>query len=228
MTTANIGTILRNTPMRSEGLYSTSPLDEIINPGGRIVAPEACKRFMLKLHELPEPQLLGALERLATAFRASPHNRHACAGPAGMVNDLLHLLPNYQGAARERVLELLRLLGAHRFEVHNMRLLLAKLQVNEASAGRASVGSEQERQAAGAAALELLELLCDIVGGADEGHGTPRAFWDMGVGVLGATGFELPADRVAQLAAKGGFSFCAWVRIEPPCADPGLNPQSSR
>ena len=97
--------------MRSEGLYSTSPLDEIINPGGRIVAPEACKRFMLKLHELPEPQLLGALERLATAFRASPHNRHACAGPAGMVNDLLHLLPNYQGAARERVLELLRLLG---------------------------------------------------------------------------------------------------------------------
>ena len=78
-------------------------LDDLINMGGRIVSHEGVKRLFLRLHELPEPQQLRILERLAQAFRASPHNRHACAGPAGKANDLLQHLPSYRGAARDGI-----------------------------------------------------------------------------------------------------------------------------
>ena len=204
-------------------MASRDPLDEAINPGGRIIAQDACKRLFLRLHELPEQQMLGVLERLDTAFRASAHNRHVCAGPAGMVHDMLQALPRYKGAARERVLELLRLLGAHRFSMQNMRSLLAELQSSAASAGSAETGGEAARQAAGAVALELLELLCDIVaGGAAEPAGKPKAFWDMGIGVLGATGFELPAEHVVALASRGAFTFCCWVKVDPPSGPTSL------
>ena len=110
--------MLREPPARARthlsarrlSMASHDPLDEAINPGGRIIAQDACKRLFLRLHELPEQQMLGVLERLDTAFRASAHNRHVCAGPAGMVHDMLQALPRYKGAAREKVLELLRLL----------------------------------------------------------------------------------------------------------------------
>ena len=204
-------------------MASHDPLDEAINPGGRIIAQDACKRLFLRLHELPEQQLLSVLERLDTAFRASAHNRHVCAGPAGMVHDMLQALPRCKGATREKVLELLRLLGAHRFSMQNMRSLLAELQSSAASAGHAETGGETARQAAGAVALELLELLCDIVaGGAAEPPGKPKAFWDMGIGVLGATGFELPADHIVALASRGAFTFCCWVKVDPPSGPTSL------
>ena len=115
-------------------MASHDPLDEAINPGGRIIAQDACKRLFLRLHELPEQQLLSVLERLDTAFRASAHNRHVCAGPAGMVHDMLQALPRYKGATREKVLELLRLLGAHRFSMQNMRSLCCAVRFCSACA----------------------------------------------------------------------------------------------
>ena len=83
-----------------------------------------------------------------------------------MVNDMLQMLSAYHGASREALLKLLRLLGAHRFTVHNMRSTLAQLQSSEVTAGRAG---GKASQMADTLTLELLELLCDVVGSAPEG-----------------------------------------------------------
>ena len=42
----------------------------------------------------------------------------------------------------------------------------------------------------------------------------------MGVGVMGATGFDLPADRLVHLLARGAFAVSIWVRIEQLGASP--------
>ena len=133
-----------------------------------------------------------------------------CAGREGHVGLLLGQLARLDDGARGAALGVLQQLGAHRFTVHDTRSFLAALPALEAAIGRG--GPEGEHAAE--RARELLELLCSITRLGSEPTATPTAYWDMGVGVMGATGFDLPAERVVSLAAKGGFTLCAWVRLE--------------
>ncbi|KAL1521639.1 hypothetical protein AB1Y20_021296 [Prymnesium parvum] len=191
-------------------------LDALLSHG-RLTSPEGCRRLFDSLPSLPAAQQLSTLTRLEAALSASPHNRNVCAGPAGLVNAALRQLPHFHDAdCRRAAVRIVRLLGRHRFTVHNTRTFLAAIQREEAAARAAGA---EGGTAARAHSLELLRLLVEIVGGAPD-PAEPSAFWDMAVGVMGATGFDLPAERVVGLAARGSFTLTVWLRLETLPANP--------
>ena len=156
------------------------------------------------------------LEDLKTVERllaSSPHNRQLCS-EGGALNSALALLPRFDDAPRRAAaLRIIRHLGNHRFTVHNMRFVLAAVARNlDAAAG-------SDGGASTSAALELLQLMVDVLA-SSPGPAELPAFWDMGVGVMGATGFDLPADRLIHLASKGGVTISCWIRLDQLGASP--------
>ena len=103
------------------------------------------------------------------------------------LNAALTLLPRFGDAVRRSIaLRIIRYLGNHRFTVHNTRFVLAAVMrhLDEASSGDGE---------AARSALELLQLLGDVLAGSAYSAAVDLpAFWDMGDGVMGATGFDLP------------------------------------
>jgi hypothetical protein len=170
---------------------------------GRIAKPDGILRLVLRLDTFPEPQAEAALARLIELVSASPHNRHAVAGRAGLVNALIVHLARFSDALRPQLLKLLLLAGRQRFTVHDTRAALAQVQQTESTDG-----------AGAACSLELLQLLCDVVAASPTAR-TPSAFWDMGAGVLGMTGFDLPPESLVPLAARGAFTAALWVQLDP-------------
>ena len=184
---------------------------------GRLTSAEGCRRLFESLSALPVAQQLSTLTRLEAALSVSPHNRNVCADGAGLVNVALAQLPQFEDPeCRAAALRIVRQLGRHRFTVHNTRTFLAAIQHDEAVLRG---GSGEKAARAGAEALELLQLLVDIISGSPD-PAEPSAFWDMAVGVMGATGFDLPAERIVSLAARGGFTVSAWLRLEQLPANP--------
>ena len=156
---------------------------------------------------------LAELEAVEKLLAISPHNRQLCTSGGDTLNTILAQLPRLEDASRRAiVLRIIRHLGNHRFTVHNTRFFLAAVAQLEAahSAGSAPAAS---------AALELLQLMGDIFAGAS-GPAELPAFWDMSVGIMGATGFDLPADRLIHLASKGAFAISCWLRLEQLSASP--------
>ena len=88
------------------------------------------------LHNRGETSQLAALQHLSALLAASPHNRHVCAGPGGLVGLLLGQLARLDDGARGAALGVLQQLGAHRFTVHDTRSFLAALPALEAAIGR--------------------------------------------------------------------------------------------
>lgn len=174
-----------------------------VAPSGRLLRPLS-EKYVETLHKFT----LTELESFEALLAASPHNRQL-----STLGDALNLavaqLPRIENAScRAAVLRIIRHMGSHRFTVHNTRYVLAavaRLETAHAAAGAAGA-------AAGSSALELLQLMGDVLAAAT-GPELP-AFWDMGVGVMGATGFDLPADRLVVLASKGAFSISCWLRLE--------------
>jgi hypothetical protein len=151
---------------------------------------------------------LSELEQLERLVAASPHNRQICTQTPALINAAIELLPRLdEPPRRAAVIRVVRHLGNHRFTVHNTRRLLAAIQQSEADASSA-------------ASLELLQLLGDVLSGAGSPSAEPSAFWDMAAGVMGATGFDLPAEKIVSTVAKGGFTLSAWVRLEQLSASP--------
>ena len=132
--------------------------DELGVAHGRLLSPEPVKKFAQSLHNRGETSQLAALQHLSALLAASPHNRHVCAGPGGLVGLLLGQLARLDDGARGAALGVLQQLGAHRFTVHDTRSFLAALPALEAAIGRG--GPEGEHAAE--RARELLELLCSI------------------------------------------------------------------
>ena len=157
--------------------------------------------FSEQLAQLSEAELATVEKLLAS----SPHNRQVCT-LGDSLNAALALLPHIEeGARRASALRIIRHLGNHRFTVHNTRFVLAEVMRRLEEA--ASAPGEAAASAASAAALELLQLMGDVlVGSARSAAVDLPAFWDMGVGVMGATGFDLPSERLVALAAKGASS----------------------
>jgi len=180
---------------------------------GRISKPEGILRLVLSLDGIPEAEAVSVLTHLTEIVRASPHNKHALAGRAGLVNALLLNLSRFSDALRPHLLRLLFLAGSQRFSVHDSRSALAQLQRNELAAA-ARGGSPAATLAAATLNLELFQLLGDVVAASPSAQ-TPSAFWEMGAGVLGMTGFDLPADRLVQLAARGALTAAFWVQLDP-------------
>lgn len=179
---------------------------------GRITKPEGILRLLLGLDKVLEERARAVLDGLIDAVRESPHNKHALAGRVALVNTLLVHLPRLPEDLRPRLLTLLRLAGSQRFTVHDSRSMLAQLQRND-TGGPAAQGGPAAAASAATRSLELLTLLTDVVS-ASPSAATPGAFWDMGAGVLGATGFDLPADRLVALAAKGALTATFWVQMD--------------
>jgi hypothetical protein len=94
---------------------------------GRISKPDGILRLVLRLDTFPEHQALDALARLIEIVAASPHNRHAVAGRAGLVNALILNLSRFSDALRPPLLKLLLLAGRQRFTVHDTRAALAQV-----------------------------------------------------------------------------------------------------
>ena len=164
----------------------------------RLLASPPAAVFSEQLATLSE-QELATVEKL---LASSAHNREVCT-VGDTLNAALSLLPKFEDDARRAVaLRIIRHLGNHRFTVHNTRFVLAEVMRHLDAAAN---GAESAAEAS--AALELLQLMGDVlVGSARSAAVDLPAFWDMGVGVMGATGFDLPADRLIPLASKGTFS----------------------
>jgi hypothetical protein len=179
----------------------------------RLLASPPPSVFSEQLATLSESELLTVEKLLAS----SPHNRQVCT-VGDTLNAALALLPRFEDATRRAIaLRIIRHLGNHRFTVHNTRYVLAAVmrQLDEAAAGGEAGG------AAASAALELLQLMGDVLSGSALSAAIELpAFWDMGVGVMGATGFDLPADKLVHLAAKGSFAVSIWMRLEQLGASP--------
>lgn len=127
---------------------------------------------------------LEAAERL---LNSSPHNREVAAS-GDALNAAVAAMPDIiDDARRSTVLKILRHLGSHRFTVHNTRIVLSAIKT-------------QLERGESRTALDLLHLMADVFGA--PGPTELPAFWDMGVGIVGATGLELPADPLVQLVAK--------------------------
>ena len=69
---------------------------------GRLLSPEPVKKFAQSLHERGETSQLAALQHLSALLAASPHNRHVCAGPGGLVGLLLGQLAHRLHPLRAR------------------------------------------------------------------------------------------------------------------------------
>ena len=200
--------LLLISPLRDHQRGMTS-LDAILTHG-RLTSADGCRRLFEQLNSLNVPQQLSTLTRLEACLSISPHNRNVCAGPAGLVNAVLAQLPQFEDPeCRSAALRIVRQLGRHRFTVHNMRSFLAAIQQNEAMLRSAS----SHAMRAGTEVIELIGLLVDIIAGSADPT-EPAAFWDMAVGVMGATGFDLPADRIVMLVSKGSFTLSTWLRLE--------------
>eukprot|EP00962_Isochrysis_galbana_P002791 scaffold773_cov114-Isochrysis_galbana.AAC.1 len=171
---------------------------------GRISKPDSILRLVLRLDTFPEHEALAALARLIEIVSASPHNRHAIAGRAGLVNALILNLSRFPDNLRPPLLKILLLAGRQRFTVHDTRAVLAQVQRAESADGGEGA----------ACSLELLQLLCDVVSVSPSAR-VPSAFWDMGAGVLGMTGFDLPPENLVPLAARGAFTVALWVHLDP-------------
>ena len=181
----------------------------------RLLASPPTAVFSEQLATLSEREL-ATVERL---LASSAHNRQVCA-VGETLNAALALLPRFEEAPRRAIaLRILRHLGLHRFTVHNLRFVLAQIMERLDLATEESEGEAQA--SAASSALELLQLMNDVIAGSALSAAVDLpAFWDMGVGVMGATGFDLPADSLVNLAAKGAFSISIWIRVEQLGASP--------
>ena len=179
---------------------SASLLDScLIN--GRIERAEPIRRLLLS------PQAdLPLLERLLSLASASQHNLHSLAANAGLISSVLAELGRYEPPLRAKLLQLMLLAGRQRWTVADTRGALALLRRNERIEGEGAL-------AAATYNLEVLELLCQVVAGAPSAT-TPSAFWDMGAGVLGNQGFDLPAEKLVPLAARGALTWALWVQLD--------------
>ena len=187
----------------SPAVLKAAPTVSALAPSGRLLRPLSGK-FVETLHKLDLPEL----EALEAILAASPHNRQLSTG-GDLLNLALAQLPRIEDAERRAaMLRIIRHMGSHRFTVHNTRYLLASVALSEAAHASGGFAGAS----AGSAALELLQLMGDVLG-ASTGPDLP-AYWDMGVGVMGATGFDLPADRLVLLASKGAFAISCWLRLD--------------
>ena len=180
----------------------------------RLLASPPPSVFSEQLSSLTEQELLTVEKLLAT----SAHNRQVCT-VGETLNAALALLPKFEDEARRAIaLRIIRHLGDHRFTVHNTRFVLAAVMRHLDNAV-AATGTQSAAEAS--AALELLQLMGDVlIGSARSAAADLPSFWDMGVGVMGATGFDLPADQLVALVSRGSFSVSIWVRTRIDCASP--------
>ena len=134
---------------RPEGRMA-APTIEQLAPSGRLRAAPS----LANLNSLS----LGDLEAIERLLAASPHNRElSTTGDA--LNSMLVQLPQIEDARKRAVAcRILRHMGGQRFTVHNMRFLLATVsRLEERALASAS---------AGGAALEVLQLMGDVLTGA--------------------------------------------------------------
>ena len=135
---------------------------------------------------------INQLTEIEKSLASSPHIRQSYSSGDDTLNKAVTQLPRFKDAeSRTVAIRIIRHLANHRFTVHNTRFVLAAVARHLQEGG-----SEQD-------ALALLELLGDAIAGPPAGDVSQlRAFWHMGSGVMGATGFDLPADKVVRLASK--------------------------
>lgn len=156
-----------------------------------------------------------ALQQIEQLLHISPHNRQLCTDGDALNNVLTQLQGVHDATHSALVLRIATHMGAHRFTVHNMRhvlMLITRFLQAEAAQGEATTVAVER------AMLDILQLTADIL----STSAAPQlpAFWDMSLGIMGATGFDLAPDRLVFLVNKGAFSFSCWVRLETLGAQP--------